>query len=665
MCGIAGIARRSGPPPLPDTLRRMAHALRHRGPDGYGLFTGHRVGFAHARLSIIDLSGGAQPIANEDGTVVVVFNGEIYNYVELRRELEALGHRFRTRTDTEVIVHGWEQWGEEMLARFNGQFAIALYDRRDGTVFLARDRFGICPLFYTLQDGDLLFGSEVKALFASGEVEAAPDVEGLDQVFTFWGARAPRTVFRGIRQLEPGSCARWRAGELRLHEYYPLRYDAAAVEPGTALEQLDELMRTSVRLRMRADVPVGGYLSGGLDSSITCALAAADSPYDLRTFSVTFQDPTLDESEFQLELANDLGSVHAVTHIDDDAIAAVFPTVVYHTESPLVRTAPAPMYLLSRLTRERGIKVVLTGEGADELFLGYDLFKETVVRHFCLRQPQSRRRPLLFDRLYSYLGASGGDFWRRFFLDASGPGEPLFSHMPRILLTSRIRDFYSADVKSELGGFDAVAEMRAALPADFAAWSPLGRAAWLELKTLLASYLISAQGERMAMANSVEGRFPFLDHRLFEFAAALPDRSKLRGLREKKILRRWAEDVVPKRLATRGKQPYRAPDAPAFFGRQEPEYVRELLSPAAIARTGLFDPAPVAGLLKRCRAGKVTGFRENQALVAILSTQLWHHQFANGRQETALPADPPTLHVGELNGELVARPEPLVASAVS
>lgn len=647
MCGIAGIARRDGPAPSVPVLERMAAALYHRGPDGYGLYTGARVGLAHARLSIIDVVGGAQPLTNEDGAIVVIFNGEIYNYVELRRELAALGHRFRTESDTEVLVHGWEEWGEEMLHRLNGQWAIALHDRRDGSLFLARDRFGIQPLFYAETQGDLIFGSEIKALLASGEVEARLDPRGLDEVFTFWGAIAPRTVFEGVAQLEPGSCARWRNGELRLRYYYDLEYRPQAVEPADALEQLDELMRSAVELRMRADVPVGGYLSGGLDSSITCSLAAKRTPHDLRTFSVTFADPALDESGFQGEVAEDIGSRHAVQHIAGDAIARVFPAVVRHAESPLVRTAPAPLYLLSKLTHERGIRVVLTGEGADEVFLGYDLFKETAVRQFCLRQPESTRRPMLFDRLYPYLTPTGGEFWRRFFLEAGAPSDPLFSHLPRMQLTSRIRDFYAPAVRDAVDGFDAAASLRQRLPSDFAAWTPLGRAAYLELKTLLASYLISSQGERMSMANSVEGRFPFLDHRLFEFAASLPDRSKLRTLREKDVLRRWANDVVPKRLANRPKQPYRAPDAPAFFGSREEEYVTELLSAGAVLKAGVFEPRAVDGLVRRCRAGKATGFRENQALVAILSTQLLHHTFCAGAGASSghMPWQRPDVHL--------------------
>lgn len=655
MCGLAGIARRNGPAPSRAALLRMAAALHHRGPDGHGLYTGRRVGLAHTRLSIIDIAGGAQPLTNEDESVVVVYNGEVYNYVELQRELERYGHRFRTRCDTEVLVHAWEQWGEDMLPRLNGQFAFAIYDRRDDSIFLARDYFGINPLFYSLRDGDLYFGSEVKALIASGEVSPELDHRGLDEVFTFWGARAPRTVFRNVQQLEPGTCARWRDGEFRIRRYHHPAYNAATGEPRDAITSLDGLMRSSVSLRMRADVPVGAYLSGGLDSSITCALATQFSPYELRTFSVTFQEPKYDESEFQMELANDLGSVHSVEHIGDGAIAAVFPDVIRHAETPLVRTAPAPMYLLSRLTRERGIRVVLTGEGADELFLGYDLFKETAVRRFCLRQPQSTRRPMLFDRLYPYLAPTGGEFWRRFFLTAGSPEDPLFSHMPRYLLTSRIKEFYSAGTKEALAGFDALNELRDSLPQDFSSWTDLGRAAYLEMNTLLANYLICSQGERMAMANSVEGRYPFLDHLLFAFAAALPDRSKLRVLREKDILRRWANGVVPKRLAERPKQPYRAPDVPAFFGRNELPYVTELLSDEAITRAGVFDAGLVAGLLRRCRAGRATGFRENQALVAILSTQLWFSEFVSGARERGMPSGMPDVHLTEFGDVVMPR----------
>jgi asparagine synthase (glutamine-hydrolysing) len=617
----------------------MAGAVRHRGPDGFGIYAGQRCGLAHTRLSIIDLPGGAQPLGNEDGQVLTVYNGEVYNYLELRRELESHGHHFRTRSDTEVLVHAYEQWGEEMVHRLNGQFAFAIYDRRSESVFLVRDRFGVRPLFYAVRDGDLYFASEIKALFAAG-VEAPPDPEGLDDVFTFWAAQAPRTPFRGVSSLPPGSTARWRDGQLTVRKYYQLSYSEATEEPADAVEQLDGLMHSSVRLRMRADVPVGGYLSGGLDSSIVCSLAATESPYELRTFSVGFDDHRLDESGFQQIMAKELSSRHLARPISLSDVVNVFPDVIRHTETPLVRTGPAPLMLLSRLSRENGITVVLTGEGSDEVFLGYDLFKETVVRLFCLRQPASKSRPRLFQRLYPYLAnaARGGEFWSGFFLNAGSPDDPLFSHLPRFLLASWIKEFYSADFRAALANRDPLEELRDSLPSDFARWSPLHRAAYLEMTTLLEPYLLSSQGDRMAMAHGVEGRFPFLDHRLFEFAAALPTRSKLRGLEEKEILRRWSARILPDTVRQRPKQPYRAPDVPAFFGADRPEYVDALLDAPELQSTGVFEPRAVAGLLKRCQTGRPIGVRESQALVAILSTQLWYQEFhSNQAPATRLP----------------------------
>jgi asparagine synthase (glutamine-hydrolysing) len=608
------------------------------------------VGRAHVRLKVFGLAGGAQPMADATGRFVIVYNGEIFNFPELRAELAARGAVFRTRSDTEVLLHAYDRWGEAMLDRLNGQFAFALYDRRDRSLFLARDRFGILPLFYAEQHGDLYFGSEVKALFASGEVDPALDPEGLDEVFTFWGARPPRTPFRGVRALEPGCCGRWSGGRLTLRRWYALEY-APTAEPADGLARLDDLLRSSVRSRLLADVPVGGYLSGGLDSSAVCALAQVESDAELRTFSVAFADARYDESAHQQQLAEAVGSRHAAIRIRGEDIAAVFPDVVRHAETPLVRAAPAPLYLLSRLTKERGISVTLSGEGADELFYGYDLFKETVVRVFCLRQPDSRVRPRLFDRLYPYLapGDRAGEFWRRSFLTASAPDDPLFSHLPRIRHTAWIKDFYSPGFRARLGGWNALTAVRDSLPASFARWSALAKAAYLEMVTLLSPYLLASQGDRMAMAHGVELRVPFLDHRLFEFAAALPDRCKLRGLEEKAILRRWADAVVPPALARRPKQPYRAPDVPAFFGPRSPEYVRDLLDPVAVSRGGVFDAKAVAGLVRRCRSGVASGVREGQALVAVLSTALWQQQFLEAPSVQRMAGALPTPILAEVS----------------
>jgi asparagine synthase (glutamine-hydrolysing) len=627
MCGLAGIALTQPGRINQSVLAAMGAVMAHRGPDGAGTYVRPTVGLSHVRLSIVDVEGGAQPLSNEDGRLTIVYNGEVYNHVELRAELESKGHRFRTRSDTEAILHGYEEWGPAVLDRLNGQFAIAIHDERDDSVFLARDRFGVRPLFYAAAKDRVVFGSEVKAIFASGLVAPEPDLQGLDQVFTFWASRAPRTVFRGVNALEPGTYAIWRAGQLQVRTWFSADYLEASFEPEHANQQLDALLRDSVRFRMRADVPVGAYLSGGLDSSITACLAAQMTPHTLRTFSVVFEDPALNEAAYQQQMSAALGSLHNVREIGAADIATVFPRVVAHAETPLLRTAPAPMYLLAQLTREAGIKVVLTGEGSDELFLGYDLFKEAALRRFCLRGTNGRR-PQLFDRLYPYMRENArGEFWQKWFLSASDVNDPLFSHLPRFLLASRIKDFYSTGLRAELDRFDPLAELRDSLPERFRAWSPGNRAAFLELRTLLEPYLLSSQGDRMSLAHGVEGRYPFLDHLLFHWSASLPVRSKLRGLSDKRVLRRWAADHIPDRLAKRAKQPYRAPDVPAFFGNVRPEYVDAVLDESSVKKAGFFEPKVVNRLVQRCRDGRALSARENQAFVGILSTQLWHNEF--------------------------------------
>jgi asparagine synthase (glutamine-hydrolysing) len=630
MSGIAGIARRFPIGMSVDSLGRMAASIRHRGPDGYGFFVGQRVGFANVRLSTVDIAGGAQPLTNEDGQIVVTHDGEIYNHPELRRELEQKGHVFRTRSDTEILVHGYEEWGgANLVKRLNGQFAFAIYDRNTETVFIARDRFGVRPLFYAQRNGEFYFGSEIKAILASGEVEASLDRRGVDEVLTFCAARPPRTPFAGIASLEPGTCGILKHGALWLYRYYEIDYPEAGTEPVDVIEQLDEIMLRSVGMCLRADVPVGAYVSGGLDSSITASLAASGSPHTLRSFSITLDDPRFDESELQRHVAGDVGSIHAAAAIAHSTIAQSLPQILWHTETPLLRTSHVPMYHLAKLTRDSGIKVVLTGEGADELFLGCDLFKEVSVRRFCLRRPSSLGRQRLLDRLSPELmtDGRGGEFWRRFFLEAGAPSDPLFSHLPRFLLNARAKEFYAPEFKSGLGGVDVLSELRGSLPVRYFGWSSLNQAAYLEMTTMLSPYLLSSHGDRMSMAHGVEGRFPFLDHRLFEFAAALPTGSRLRGFREKEVLRRWASRILPPRIEERRKPSYCSPDAPSFFGPSAPEWVSDHLTADALRRVGVFSPTSVGGLVRRCRAGLANGFRENQALVGVLSTQLWHHQF--------------------------------------
>jgi len=629
MCGIAGIVRADAAALVAEPqLRRMAAALRHRGPDGWGMARAAGAGLVSTRLAIFDLPGGWQPMRGERGTLLV-YNGEVYNHLELRGRLVG---PFATTSDTEVVHRLLEHDGLAALDRLNGQFAFAWWEPAQRRLTLVRDRFGVRPLHWAaLPDGGIAFASEAKALFASGEAAAAPDLAGIDEVFTTWGARAPRTAFAGVAQLPPGGLLVWEDGEVVARRtWWAPDYETDGAAP--AAEELSELLADAVRLRLRADVPVGTYLSGGLDSSLITALAQQASDHELRTFSVAFHDARYDERAFQQQVAAALGTRHHVVEIGPHEIADGFRAVVAHAETPLIRTAPVPLYLLAQATRAHGITVVATGEGADELFWGYDLFKETALRELHTREPA--RAEALLDELYPYLDVPAerrGPAWKRFFFEAGAPVDPLFSHQPRIAATGIVRAFYRPELAQALDGIngeDPLARLRAELPLAFARWSPLERAAYLELTTLLAPNLLSSQGDRVAMAHGVEGRFPFLDHRVFAHAAALPPERKLApGLREKAELRALAERLLPRAVVERPKQPYRAPAVTPFFGAHAPAWVEERLEARALDEVGLFEPARVEGLLRRCRTGKASGFREGMALVGILSTQVWHECF--------------------------------------
>jgi len=652
MCGIAGfIDSGSDPQSARTTVARMLETIAHRGPDGSGIHVDQRATLGHVRLSIIDLAGGHQPLVDDSGDLAISFNGEIFNYVELRAGLLAQGVRFRTQSDTEVILKLYEQVGEACVDQLIGDFAFAIWDRRRQTLMLARDRIGVRPLYWTKTGGRLYFGSEIKALLAAPEVEARLDPLGLDQVFTLWSTIAPRTVFKDIQELPPAHVMIATPTRVDIRRYWRLDYPTAAEDAGldrnegAVAEELRHLLADATRIRLRADVPVGAYLSGGLDSAIVTALASDVVGERLKTFSVTFESGEYDESAFQAQMVEALGTVHASVLCRSADIGAMFPQVMHHIERPILRTAPAPLFRLSNFVRDNGFKVVLTGEGADEVFAGYDIFKEAKVRAFCARQPESRLRPLLFRRLYPYLPALQAQspaYLKAFFgMSLDKTGDPLFSHLPRFDTTMKTKMFYSADLKSALKGYDALADLRADLPDDYTSWNPVAQAQYLETAYLLPGYILSAQGDRVAMAHGVEGRFPFLDHRVVEFAARIPSRLKLKGLREKHILRESMRTRLPPAINNRPKQPYRAPDSASFFTEEAPAYVAERLSRAAVARENLFDPGSVEKLRRKCAAGGALGFRDNMALVGVISGQLWSDAFLSrhARQPArALPA---------------------------
>lgn len=637
MCGIAGMFdRRARRAASEGDLRQMLALLRHRGPDEFGILLDREAGLGNARLSIIDLCSGSQPIANEDESLWIIFNGEVFNYIELREELRARGHQFRTESDTEVILHLYEEFGPRCLDRMNGQFALAIWDTRRRRLFLARDRLGVRPLFYTLlADGTLLFASEIKSLLGDRRVSAELDPQILAEVFTFWAAQTPHTVFRGIHELPPAHYLVADRDSIQIQRYWENRFptgsDKHESRPiGEVIEEFRSLLIDACQIRLRADVPVGAYLSGGLDSSTIASVIRRHNSNRFVTFSIAFADPAFDESAFQQQMAVRLGTDHHVVRATYTEIGRIFPEVVWHAEVPLLRTAPAPMFLLSKLVREQGFKVVLTGEGADEFLAGYDLFKEAKLRRFWARQPDSKSRPLLFKRLYpdiTALAQSSPSFLAAFFGQGLGEVEsPWYSHAVRWRNNRRTLRFFKEDLLTAPEE-DFLSHLRRRLPADFAHWTPLARAQYVEITTFLSPYLLASQGDRMSMAHSVEGRFPFLDVRLVEFCNRLPPRMKLRVLQEKHLLKEAALPWLPDVIRQRPKRPYRAPVHRSFFNETTPDYVRELLSPERIKAAGYFKPEAVQQLTRKIESGGALGETDDMALVGILSTQLVHHQF--------------------------------------
>ena len=634
MCGIAGIVNTNGRQPDHDLLRRMITAVAHRGPDASGLYCHGAAGFAHARLSIIDLEGGSQPMSIADGTLWITFNGEIFNYVELRDELVKKGHKFATRSDTEVILHLYQEEGENCVQRLNGQWAFAIWDVNRQSLFVSRDRLGVRPLFYTQTSNGFVFASEIKAIFANPDIPRELDLQALDQIFTFWVTLPPRTAFRNISQLPPGHSLIFRDGEISVRRFWNHEYEEDATsEDGERrlAEDLLNLLLDATRIRLRSDVPVGAYLSGGLDSTVVTALTHRLVGDRLRTFSVSFEDKEFDESAYQQEASGFLRTQHSNVTCSYADIAQAFPDVVWHAEQPILRTAPAPMLLLSKLVRNSGFKVVLTGEGADEILGGYDIFKETKIRQFWGRNLESRWRPLLLKRLYPYMDGiqrQSPAYLKTFFhVTAEDLGSPFFSHLPRWELTAKLKAFFSDDVRSEIHGTGALSCLENELPSSYSSWTPFNRAEYLEASYLLPGYILSSQGDRMAMANAVEGRYPFLDYRVVEFAAKLPARLKMKVLNQKHLLKQACDGLIPPSIQKRYKQPYRAPDGKSFFASAG--YLADVLSAEQIERDGIFDSPAVLSLVTKFRSGRATSVKDNMALVGLLSTQLLLQQFVH------------------------------------
>ncbi|MBF0371303.1 MAG: asparagine synthase (glutamine-hydrolyzing) [Magnetococcales bacterium] len=641
MCGIAGIVGEFSGESAKAPLNRMLEVLHHRGPDDRAGVVGDGFALGMVRLAIVDLAGGVQPALSEDRCVALIFNGEIFNYMALREELIRGGYRFNSRSEVETLLALYLTHGPEMVKKLNGQFAIAIWDGRVGRLHLFRDPLGIRPLFWQWHGERFFFASEMKGLVAATGQSPEISQAGLLQIIRFWSVIGETTPFSNIRQVPPGHFLTLQDKSIQLSRYWqwPMPETLAPLhlkDDREYVEAFREQFQQAVQRQAMADVEVGSYLSGGVDSSIVSSLMVERVGREqLRTFSITFDDKAFDESAAQQVMVDHLGVQHTRQHVTHHDIATAFPDVVRHVETPLFRTAATPLFLLSKKVREAGIKVVMTGEGADEVLLGYDLFRETRIRQFWGRAPNSKWRGHLLRRIYGYLPQYQDlryfnllqGFYRQ---SLNEQDHPHFGMLVRWGNGQRIEAALSPQMRDFAQAHDPQTTLDAWLPDSYHQGSVMARTQCLESMTLLSNHILWSQGDRASLAHSVEGRYPFLDTDFIQFAARLPEGIKLRGLKDKFILRESYKKELPNTARTRPKLPYQAPEMAAFFPEGKPlAYVQELLSEQAVREGGLFDPGVIARLLQKTGRESLPrmGFRENMTFVLALSTALLQRDF--------------------------------------
>jgi asparagine synthase (glutamine-hydrolysing) len=597
MCGITGFIHFSDAyQPELSALQAMTDVLIHRGPDDVGFFLQGPVGLGFRRLSIIDLADGNQPMCNEDGSVVSVCNGEVYNYKTLRQHLEARGHQFRTQCDVEVLPHLYEEYGADFVSHLNGQFALALFDRKQGRLLLARDHVGIAPLFYTYVHGVLIFASEIKAILQHPLVEREVDLTGLDQILTFPGLVSPRTMFKNIHSLRPGHLLLVQGGHVHEREYWDLIYpteqaDRPAMSEDDYLEQLDAVLRQAVAYRLQADVPVGFYVSGGVDSSLIAALIHDLEPSAKRhSFSIGFEEADIDERRYQRLLVDAVASEHHETVFDWQSISSRLRSVIYHAEMPLRESYDTCSLALSELVKRNRIKVIMTGEGADELFAGYVGYRFDQQRQRAMADPLDVE--VMLER----------QLRQKLWGDASLMYEKNY-HATREIKAA----LYTPEVLDRYKTFDCL-ELDVVDKDKLRGRHPVHQRSYLDFKLRLADHLLADHGDRVAYANSVEIRYPFLDIDVVAFTASVPPDLLLKGLEEKYLLKRLARRYVPHEITQRQKFSFVAPGSP-YLIRHDVAWLQDLLSYERIKQQGYFNPDTVERLKARYRDSR---FRLNQ-----------------------------------------------------
>jgi len=628
MCGIAGLfSTKLDSDDYPAVIVDMLSRIKHRGPDETGYFFDNNAVIGSVRLSIIDLHTGSQPMSDSSGRFWIAYNGEVYNYLDLKEQLRARGHSFATESDTEVVLVSYVEWGLDAFKRFNGGFGVAIYDTLKKELVVARDRYGKRPLYYATTGNTTVFASEMKAFAGIPEVSFVWDKEQLSSIFAHWAPVEHQTGFKNIAQLPSASCMILNDKGVRIHQYDRLTLDVEEFKGSEkeAIEITREKLRESVRLRLQSDVEVGVYLSGGLDSSITSVLAKQLNSQPVRSFSVAFTDENFDESQYQDDTSKFIGTNHTSLRVTHEDIARDFPHAVYHAEVPLFRTALVPLYTLSKMVREHGIKVVLTGEGSDETFLGYDIFKETNLLDRWMNGAEEAERERLMAGLYPYLKHYNKDNFRAIsgtYSRYAQPGEAkYFGHSIRFGNSRMALRFLKdcPDPDNFLSGF--ISEHRL----EYESLRPIAKTQWLEFKTLLGGYLLSSQGDRMALANGVENRCPFLDPNLVAWASGLPVDYRLKdGTGEKNILKKAFEKELPAAVINRSKQPFVAPDAVVFLSQNPPEYVESVLSAGELKKIDILDNDFCQKFISKLRSsepGRIAP-RENQAFLLLLSMAL-------------------------------------------
>jgi asparagine synthase (glutamine-hydrolysing) len=619
-------------------VRRMRDVLAHRGPDDAGIVADERAALGHRRLSIVDLAAGHQPIANEDETVWIVFNGEIYNHADVRPELEGAGHRYRTRSDTETILHAYEQWGDACVDRLRGMFAFAIWDARRNRLLLARDRLGIKPLYWAVKDGRLLFGSEIKAILESGLVRAEANTARLPELLSTRYLSGPETLFRGINRLMPGQTLVFESGRVEIRTYW----DVPVGRPNPEVERLGEreavgrfreLLEESVRIRLMADVPLGMFLSGGLDSSAIAALMARMIDRPLQTFSVAFKERAYSELDYARQVSRAIGADAHEVVIDDEDFFGALPRLIWHEDEPIAHPSSVPLHFVSALARDH-VKVVLTGEGSDELLAGYGKYPRALLNWragAAYGVVPSRVRDWIARRVVPSLPAAMRRYAVRSFLAVPRTPEAMFFDNFAAIGLDRQRSllhpaYAAASVEQAYG------PSRASFDAPGGASPVLDRLLYADLKTYLVELLMKQ--DQMSMAASIESRVPFLDHHLVEFVAALPPRLKLRGFRTKWILREAVRSILPPEILTRRKMGFPVPFGLWTRGRWA-TMARDVLLDSRSRQRGIVDPRAVERLIDGHAAGHLNG---GDAIWSLLNLELWYRTFVDGSGVQTLTA---------------------------